>query len=159
MAYTIDDIKTLVSLLTPLIKAELETGSLGVEDLRMVDNLDHVNSLPALEEIGMNPPSVVKAPLKLLIGKLEGDYAAELKRLQEGIDRIDKEKGTANITTLSYEEYLAIEDKNPNTLYACLDKDKGEITRAFVGIYPFSFSGGGGSEDAAFPYMFPFVLH
>ena len=54
MAYTLEEIKELVETLTPIIKNAIEAGSLSVEDLRVAESMDFVNSLPALEEKGLN---------------------------------------------------------------------------------------------------------
>lgn len=48
MAYTLEEIKELVETLTPIIKNAIEAGSLSVEDLRVAESMDFVNSLPAL---------------------------------------------------------------------------------------------------------------
>ena len=74
MAYTLEEIKELVETLTPIVKNAIEAGSLSVEDLRVAESMDFVNSLPALEEKGLNV-SYVKVRLKDLLGKLDGDYA------------------------------------------------------------------------------------
>ena len=50
MAYTLEEIKELVETLTPIVKNAIEAGSLSVEDLRVAESMDFVNSLPALEE-------------------------------------------------------------------------------------------------------------
>ena len=44
--------------------------------------MDFVNSLPALEEKGLNV-SYVKVRLKDLLGKLDGDYAKELEAIKK----------------------------------------------------------------------------
>lgn len=68
MAYTLEEIKELVETLTPIVKNAIEAGSLSVEDLRVAESMDFVNSLPALEEKGLNV-SYVKVRLKDLLGK------------------------------------------------------------------------------------------
>lgn len=47
-----------------------------------------------------------------------------------------------NIRLLSYSEYCALEEKRDDTLYVCPDNEKGEITKAFVGAYPFIVDSG-----------------
>lgn len=82
--------------------------------------------------------------------------------------------GNGNIRLLTYEEYMVLPDKRSDTLYACLDRSAGRITKAYVGIYPllcttdvvgdkftytFPFRLGGNSTDnKSFNYIFPFVL-
>ena len=82
MAYTLEEIKELVETLTPIVKNAIEAGSLSVEDLRVAESMDFVNSLPALEEKGLNV-SYVKVRLKDLLGKLDGDYAKELEAIKK----------------------------------------------------------------------------
>ena len=71
MAYTLEEIKELVETLTPIVKNAIEAGSLSVEDLRVAESMDFVNSLPALEEKGLNV-SYVKVRLKESVSYLRG---------------------------------------------------------------------------------------
>ena len=86
MAYTLEEIKELVETLTPIVKNAIEAGSLSVEDLRVAESMDFVNSLPALEEKGLNV-SYVKVRLKDLLGKLDGDYAKELEAIKKLLEK------------------------------------------------------------------------
>lgn len=86
MAYTLEEIKELVETLTPIVKNAIEAGSLSVEDLRVAESMDFVNSLPALEEKGLNV-SYVKVRLKDLLGKLDGDYAKELESIKKLLEK------------------------------------------------------------------------
>lgn len=86
MAHTLEEIQELVEVLAPVIKNAIEAGALSVQDLRVAENMDFVNSLPALEEKGLNV-SYVKVRLKDLLGKLDGDYAKELEAIKKLLEK------------------------------------------------------------------------
>lgn len=83
---TVDEIQQLIEVLTPIIKSALEAQSLSVNDLPVADNMDYVNSLPALEEQGLNVRTV-KVRLKDLLGKMDGDYAKELEAINKLLEK------------------------------------------------------------------------
>lgn len=53
----------------------------------------------------------------------------------------DLDFGSGDIQLVSHDDYEALPEKDQNTLYACPDDSEGKITEAYVGSYPFRFSG------------------